>query len=154
MVRPFTRLKRLLFEKLEQRFVCDSGIGIQVNVGSQVIGQDFSPQFPVNSELQFDIQVANQSQQIYDDLAMNLRLGSQAAITALPVLVPSVARLQPNPVKHGQANDIASVSFSADSMQLALCSFLVVCYHSNEGDVGYYLNVEDFLDPANPVTEK
>jgi YVTN family beta-propeller protein len=92
MVRPSARLKRLQFEKLEQRFVCDSGIGIQINVGSQVLGQDVSPQFPLNSELEFDIQVANQSQQIYNDLAMNLRLGSQAAITALPVLVPSVVQ--------------------------------------------------------------
>lgn len=64
------------------------------------------------------------------------------------------ARLQPNPVKHGQSNDIASVSFSADSEQLAQCSFLVVCYGSSEGDVGYYLNVKDFLDLANPITEK
>ena len=64
------------------------------------------------------------------------------------------ARLQPNPVKHGQSNDIVSVSFSADSKQLAQCSFFVVCYHSNEGDVGYYLNAEDFLDLANPITDK
>jgi len=90
MVRPSTRLKRLLIETLERRFACDAGIGIQVNVGSQVIGQNVSPQFQLNSELEFDIQVANQSQQLYNDVEMNLRLGSQAATTALPVLVPSL----------------------------------------------------------------
>jgi hypothetical protein len=30
----------------------------------------------------------------------------------------------------------------------------VVCYGSNEGDVGYYLNVKDFLDVKKPVTEE
>ena len=34
------------------------------------------------------------------------------------------------------------------------CSFLVVCYGSNEGDVGYYLKVKDFLDVKNSVTQK
>jgi hypothetical protein len=64
------------------------------------------------------------------------------------------ARLQPNPVHYGQSKDITSVSFSAAPEQLAQCSFLVVCYGSNEGDVGYYLNVRDFLDLTNPITEK
>jgi hypothetical protein len=64
------------------------------------------------------------------------------------------ARLQPNPVKHRQPEDITTVAFSADAEQLSQCSFLVVCYHSNEGDVGYYLKAKDFLDLANPVTEK
>ena len=64
------------------------------------------------------------------------------------------AQLQPNPVHHRQPKDITSVAFSADVDQLEQCSFLVVCYGSNEGDVGYYLNVKDFLDMENPVTEK
>ena len=64
------------------------------------------------------------------------------------------AQLQPNPVRHGQPTDITTVAFSADIDQLKDCSFLVVCYGSNEGDVGYYLKVKDFLDMANPVTEK
>ena len=63
------------------------------------------------------------------------------------------AKLQPNPVRHGQPTDITTGAFSADAKQLSKCSFLVVCYGSNEGDVGYYLNVKDFLDLANPVTE-
>jgi hypothetical protein len=29
-----------------------------------------------------------------------------------------------------------------------------VCYGSNEGDVGYYLKLKDFLDLKGPVTEK
>jgi hypothetical protein len=64
------------------------------------------------------------------------------------------AQLQPNPVHHRQPEDITTVAFSADAEQLSQCSFLVVCYRSNEGDVGYYLKVKDFLDLANPVTEK
>lgn len=64
------------------------------------------------------------------------------------------AMLQPNPVHHRQPEDVITVSFSADADQLAQCSFLVVCYNSNEGDVGYYLNVRDFLDLKDPVTEK
>jgi hypothetical protein len=64
------------------------------------------------------------------------------------------AQIQPNPVHHSQSKDITSVAFSADADQLKQCSFLVVCYGSNEGDVGYYLNVKDFLDMENPVTEK
>lgn len=64
------------------------------------------------------------------------------------------AQLQPNPVHHRQPKDITSVAFSADVEQLSQCSFLVVCYGSKEGDVGYYLKVKDFLDLKNPVTEK
>jgi hypothetical protein len=64
------------------------------------------------------------------------------------------AQLQPNPAHHRQSKDITSVAFSADADQLNQCSFLVVCYGSNEGDVGYYLNLKDFLDIENPVTEK
>jgi hypothetical protein len=63
------------------------------------------------------------------------------------------AQLQPNPVHHRQSKDITTVAFSADAKQLSQCSFLVVCYGSNEGDVGYYLKVKDFLDLANLVTE-
>jgi hypothetical protein len=64
------------------------------------------------------------------------------------------AKLQPNPVHHRQLVDITTVAFSANADQLAKCSFLVVCYGSNEGDVGYYLKVKDFLDSKNPITEK
>ena len=64
------------------------------------------------------------------------------------------ARLQPNPVHHRQAEDITTVAFSADADQLGRCSFLVVCYGSNEGDVGYYLKVKDFLDLEHPVTDE
>jgi len=64
------------------------------------------------------------------------------------------AKLQPNPVHHRQSKDITTVCFSADADQLAQCSFLVVCYGSNEGDVGYYLKLKDFLDLKEPVTEK
>lgn len=64
------------------------------------------------------------------------------------------AMLQPNPVHHRQSKDVTTVSFSAAADQLQQCSFLVVCYNSNEGDVGYYLNVKDFLDLQNPITEK
>lgn len=63
-------------------------------------------------------------------------------------------RLQPNPVDHRQPKDVTTVAFSVAPEQLSQCSFLVVCYRSNEGDVGYYLNVKDFLDPANPTDEK
>lgn len=63
------------------------------------------------------------------------------------------AQLRPNLVHHSQPNDVTSVAFSADPNQLSQCSFLVVCYGSNEGDVGYYLRVKDFLDLKNPVTE-
>lgn len=64
------------------------------------------------------------------------------------------AQLRPNPVHHRQPKDITTVAFSADADRLRQCSFLVVCYGSNEGDVGYYLKVKDFLDLKNPVTEK
>lgn len=64
------------------------------------------------------------------------------------------AKLQPNPIHHRQAEDLTTVSFSADASQLPRCRFLVVCYGSNEGDVGYTLDVKDFLDMTNPITEK
>ncbi|MBS0267240.1 MAG: hypothetical protein JSS02_35275 [Planctomycetes bacterium] len=64
------------------------------------------------------------------------------------------AMLQPNPIHHRQPADVTTVAFSADPSQLARCHFLVVCYGSNEGDVGYTLAVKDFLDLKNPVTEK
>jgi hypothetical protein len=56
------------------------------------------------------------------------------------------AQLRPNPVHHRQPADVTGVAFSAAPDQLAHCSFLVVCYGSNEGDVGYYLKLKDFLD--------
>ena len=64
------------------------------------------------------------------------------------------ARLEPHPVEYRQSKAITTVSFSAQPDELEKCSFLVVCYMSNEGDVGYYLNVRDFLDLNSPVTEK
>jgi hypothetical protein len=64
------------------------------------------------------------------------------------------AVLQPNPVHHQQAADITSVAFSADESQLANCNIMVVCYGSNEGDVGYILPVKDFIDLQKPITEK
>lgn len=64
------------------------------------------------------------------------------------------ARLEPRPVNHGQPEEITTVSFSAQPGELEKCSFLVVCYNSIEGDVGYYLNMRDFLDLKSPVTEK
>ena len=64
------------------------------------------------------------------------------------------AQLQPNPIHHRQPKDITSVAFSADADQLEQCNFLVVCCGSNEGDVGDYLSVKDFLDMQDPVTEK
>lgn len=64
------------------------------------------------------------------------------------------AMLKPNPIHHRQAEDLTTVSFSADPSQLPRCRFLVVCYGSNEGDVGYTLAVKDFLDMKNPITEK
>jgi hypothetical protein len=64
------------------------------------------------------------------------------------------AQLQPNPVHHRQAKDLTTVAFSAGADQLGQCSFLVVCYGSDEGDVGYYLNVKDFLDLDDPVTDE
>ena len=64
------------------------------------------------------------------------------------------AQLQPNPVHHRQPKDVTTVAFSVAPEQLSQCSFLVVCYGSNEGDVGYYLNVKDFLDLSDPITEK
>lgn len=64
------------------------------------------------------------------------------------------AKLEPRPVKHGQREEITTVSFSAAPDQLENCSFLVVCYHSSEGDVGYYLNVPDFIDLNDPALAK
>lgn len=63
------------------------------------------------------------------------------------------AKLKPNPVHFRQEKDVTTVAFSAQPEQLEKCSFLVVCYQSIEGDVGYYLNLKDFLDLKNPVTE-
>ncbi|HEY4261853.1 MAG TPA: hypothetical protein VGM98_16905 [Schlesneria sp.] len=64
------------------------------------------------------------------------------------------AQLRPNPVHHRQPEEITTVAFSVDADQLEKCSFLVVCYNSNEGDVGYVLKAKDFLDLKDPVTEK
>ena len=64
------------------------------------------------------------------------------------------AHLQPNPHHHRQAEDVTTVAFSAEPDMLEKCSFLVVCYGSDEGDVGYLLNVKDFLDVENPITEE
>jgi hypothetical protein len=64
------------------------------------------------------------------------------------------AQLQPNPHHHRQPEGVTTVAFSADPDALERCSFLVVCYGSNEGDVGYYLRVKDFLDAEEPVTVK
>lgn len=63
------------------------------------------------------------------------------------------AMLKPNPVNHRQSKNVTTVAFSATADQLEQCSFLVVCYNSIEGDVGYYLHVKDFLDLDKPVTE-
>jgi hypothetical protein len=56
------------------------------------------------------------------------------------------ARLQPNPVVHGQPGDLVSVAFSAQPAQLPHCAFMIVAYGSARGDVGYILEVNDFLD--------
>lgn len=64
------------------------------------------------------------------------------------------AQLQPNPAHHRQPKDVTTVAFSVARQQIAQCSFLVVCYGSSEGDVGYYLNVKDFLDVSDPITEE
>lgn len=56
------------------------------------------------------------------------------------------AMLRERAVVHGQPADITSVAFSAEPAQLKNCAFLVVAYGSTRGDVGYYLNVKDFLD--------
>lgn len=61
------------------------------------------------------------------------------------------AKLHPNPIHHRQKPDITSVAFSVAPSQLKNCRFLVVCYNSNEGDVGYYLHARDFLDMQNPT---
>jgi hypothetical protein len=64
------------------------------------------------------------------------------------------AHLQPNPHHHRQPEDVTTVAFSAEPDTLKKCSFLVVCYGSDEGDVGYFLRVKDFLDAEDPVTEE
>lgn len=64
------------------------------------------------------------------------------------------AKLQPNAAHHRQSPKKTAVYFSANPDQLKNCSFFVVCYQSNEGDVGYYLKLKDFLDLKDPVTEK
>ncbi len=56
------------------------------------------------------------------------------------------ALLQPVPIHNRQAKDVTTVAFSATPEQLAQCGFFVVCYGSNEGDVGYVLKIKDFLD--------
>ena len=64
------------------------------------------------------------------------------------------AQLQPNPVHHRKPTEITTVTFSVHPNELEQCSFHVVCYKSNQGDVGYFLKAKDFLDLKNPVTEK
>ncbi len=64
------------------------------------------------------------------------------------------ARLAPGPVRHGQPEEVTSVAFSADASQLSRCQFMIVCYGSSEGDVGYTLAVKDFLDMNDPITDK
>lgn len=56
------------------------------------------------------------------------------------------AKLQPHPVTHGQSDEIISVAFSASPAQLENCAFMIVAYGSINGDVGYLLNVKDFLN--------
>ena len=63
-------------------------------------------------------------------------------------------RLNPTPIKLNQPADVITVAFSVAPEHLSKCSFLVVCYKSNEGDVGYYLKAKDFLDLKNPITEE
>ncbi len=64
------------------------------------------------------------------------------------------ARLEPHPVVTQQPIDVVSLAFSASKDELKNCSFFLVCYGSEEGDIGYFLPVKDFLDLENPVTEK
>ena len=56
------------------------------------------------------------------------------------------ARLQPHPVTSGQAAEVLSFAFSAEPGQLENCAFMIVAYGSSRGDVGYILNVKDFLN--------
>lgn len=56
------------------------------------------------------------------------------------------AMLRPNPAHHRQPKDVTSFAFSASRDQLANCSFMLVAYGSPRGDVGYVLNVKDYLD--------
>lgn len=60
------------------------------------------------------------------------------------------ARLQPVPAPGDASGKEWKVSFSAAPDQLAHCRFLVVAYGSELGDVGYFLNVKDFLDVSGP----
>ena len=53
--------------------------------------------------------------------------------------------LQPNPAHHRQPKDVVSYAFSANPEQLKNCSFMIVAYGSTRGDVGYLLNVNDYL---------
>jgi len=54
--------------------------------------------------------------------------------------------LQTHPVVYGQPEGITSVAFSANPAQLENFAFMIVAYGSSRGDVGYILNVKDFLD--------
>ncbi len=54
--------------------------------------------------------------------------------------------LRPHPVVHGQPEEIVTVAFSAAPDELAFCQFWVVAYGSLRGDIGYMLDVKDFLD--------
>ena len=58
------------------------------------------------------------------------------------------AMLRPRQVTRDQSPEITSVAFSARASQLELCSFLVVTYGSRPGDIGYILQVSDFLAAA------
>lgn len=56
------------------------------------------------------------------------------------------AKLRVSPVFHEQPEEITSVAFSVDPLQLENCSFMVVAYNGIRGGVGYVLKVSDFLD--------
>lgn len=60
------------------------------------------------------------------------------------------AQLSANPSHHRRPSETTAVAFSAAPAQLAKCQFMVVCYGSSEGDVGYILPVRDFLDLQQP----
>ena len=64
------------------------------------------------------------------------------------------AGLEPKPGARGQSKDTSSLRFRRLRNNLRQCSFFLVCYGSNEGDVGYYLKAKDFLDLTNPITDK
>jgi len=63
------------------------------------------------------------------------------------------AKLQPNAVHHRQTPGKTTVYFSASPDQLKNYNILVVCYQDH-GGTGYQLNLKDFLDMENPVTEE